>query len=157
MVGRTAAYGFAYVLAIVVGRLIVLPETNLALFWPAAGVGTIWALVAVSRRELVLVATLILAAASCGLALTGIPLDAALVLGVANVVNSVGTALVYSWLRARSPALSVEWTGGGAAPMLSQIGVSTAPGASTPTRTPCGRISSARTRLKASTAALVAV
>ena len=51
MVGRTAAYGFAYVLAIVVGRLIVLPETNLALFWPAAGVGTIWGLVAVSRRE----------------------------------------------------------------------------------------------------------
>ena len=77
MVGRTAAYGLAYVLAIVVGRLIVLPETNLALFWPAAGVGAIWALVAVSRRELVLVATLILAAASCGLALTGIPLDAA--------------------------------------------------------------------------------
>ena len=41
--------------------------------------------------------------------------------------------------------------------MASQSGVSTAPAISTPTRTPCGRSSSASTRLKADHAALVAV
>jgi hypothetical protein len=40
-VGRAVAYAAAYALAIVVGRRIVLPETSLALFWPAAGVGTL--------------------------------------------------------------------------------------------------------------------
>ena len=51
--GRAVAYAAAYALAIVVGRLIVLPETSLALFWPAAGVGALWALVTTSRRGLI--------------------------------------------------------------------------------------------------------
>jgi integral membrane sensor domain MASE1 len=123
-VGRMVAYGVAYALAIVVGRLIVLPETNLALFWPAAGVGALWALVTPSRRQLAVVAATIWVLSSAGLALTGIPADAAVVLGLANVVNSVGTAVGYSWLTAQSTAEPVEWHGGGAAPLrrLSDVG-----------------------------------
>ena len=51
MVRRTVAYALAYALAILIGLLIVLPETNLALFWPAAGAGALWALVTPRRRE----------------------------------------------------------------------------------------------------------
>ena len=86
----------AYALAIVVGRLIVLPETLLALFWPAAGVGALWALVTPRRRDLAFVAAMIWVLASAGLVVTGMPTDAAVVLGVANIVNSVGTAVAYS-------------------------------------------------------------
>ena len=117
MVRRTVAYALAYALAILIGRLIVLPETNLALFWPAAGVGALWALVTPRRRELVVVGGAIWVLATVGLGLTGIAWDAAAVLGIANVVNSVGTAFGYSWLTARSSAEPVEWHGGGAAPM----------------------------------------
>ncbi|HYN30502.1 MAG TPA: MASE1 domain-containing protein, partial [Dermatophilaceae bacterium] len=111
------AYGVAYALAILIGRLIVLPETGLALFWPAAGVGALWALVAPRRRELVVVSVAIWGLSAAGLALTGLPRDAAVVLGLANVVNSVGTAIGYTWLTARSTAEPVEWHGGGAAPL----------------------------------------
>ena len=117
MVRRTVGYALAYAVAILVGRLIVLPETNLALFWPAAGVGALWALVTPRRRELVVVGGAIWVMATAGLGLTGIAWDAAAVLGIANVVNSVGTALGYSWLTARSSTEPVEWHRGGAAPM----------------------------------------
>ena len=122
--GRMVAYAVAYALAIVVGRLIVLPETNLALFWPAAGVGALWALVTPSRRQLAVVAAAIWVLSTAGLALTGIPADAAVVLGLANVANSVGTAVGYTWLTAQSTAEPVEWHGGGAAPLrrLSDVG-----------------------------------
>ncbi len=122
--GRMVAYGVAYALAIVVGRLIVLPETNLALFWPAAGVGALWALVTPSRRQLAVVAAAIWVLSTAGLTLTGIPADAAVVLGLANVANSVGTAVGYTWLTAQSTAEPVEWHGGGAAPLrrLSDVG-----------------------------------
>ena len=117
MVRRTVAYALAYALAILIGRLIVLPETNLALFWPAAGVGALWAMVTPRRRELVVVGGAIWVLATVGLGLTGIAWDAAAVLGVANVANSVGTAFGYSWLTSRSSAEPVEWHGGGSAPM----------------------------------------
>ena len=95
---RTVAYAVAYALAIVVGRLIVLPETGLALFWPAAGVGALWALVSTGRRHLLLVSVAIWVMSAAGLGLSGLPAATALVLGVANIVNSVGTAVVYRWL-----------------------------------------------------------
>ena len=95
-----------------------LPETSLALFWPAAGVGALWALVTPGvGAEFLVVGSAIWVLATVGLGLTGIAWDAAAVLGVANVVNSVGTAFGYSWLTARSSAEPVEWHGGGAAPM----------------------------------------
>ena len=115
--GRAVAYAAAYALAIVVGRLIVLPETSLALFWPAAGVGALWALVTTSRRELAGVAAAIWVMSTAGLALTGIPSGAAVVLGVANIVNSVGTALAYTWVTARSSTEPVPWSGEGVAPL----------------------------------------
>jgi diguanylate cyclase (GGDEF)-like protein/PAS domain S-box-containing protein len=111
------AYGVAYALAVVVGRLIVLPDTGLALFWPAAGVGALWALVTTRRRDLLLVAAATSVMSSAGLALSGIPTSTALVLGVANVVDSVGTAVVYRRLTARSPAEPVPWSGAGVAPL----------------------------------------
>ena len=48
-----------------------LPETNLALFWPAAGVGALWALVTPTRRQLAVVAGAIAALSTVGLS-TGI-------------------------------------------------------------------------------------
>jgi diguanylate cyclase (GGDEF)-like protein/PAS domain S-box-containing protein len=118
------AYAVAYALAIVIGRLIVLPETELALFWPAAGVGALWALVTPRRRDLVLVSAGIWLMSTVGLALTGLPRDTAIVLGVANIVNSVGTAVAYRWLTARSSVEVVVPAGGGAAPIrrLADVG-----------------------------------
>ena len=86
--GRMLAYGVAYALAVVVGRLIVLPDTGLALFWPAAGVGALWALVSTGRRHLLLVSVAIWVMSAAGLGLSGLPAATALVLGVANIVNS---------------------------------------------------------------------
>ena len=114
---RSLAYGAAYALAIVVGRLVVLPETSLALFWPAAGVGALWALATTRRHELLGIAAAIWVLATVGLAVSGIPALAACVLGVANIVNSVGTALAYRWLTGRSSAEPVPWSGDGVAPL----------------------------------------
>ena len=124
MVARTVAYVVAYALAIVVGRLTVLPETGLALFWPAAGVAAMWALGVSRRRDLTVVGVLVWLMASLGNSLTGIHPGAALVIGLANVVGAVGTALVYAWLRAQSTSEPVEWQGSGAPPLrrLADVG-----------------------------------
>lgn len=111
------AFAAAYALAIYVGRLTVLPETGLALFWPAAGVGATWALFAVRRVELGLVAVLVWVSASTGLALTGVGVRSALVIGVANVVAAIGPRLVYAWLSASSPTGHLAWDGHGTPPL----------------------------------------
>ncbi len=111
------AYGVAYALAVAVGRLLVLPDSGLALFWPAAGVGALWALVTTGRRHLLVLSVAIWVMSTAGLAITGLPARTALVLGVANVVNSVGTAVAYGRLTARSSAEPVPWAGAGVAPL----------------------------------------
>jgi diguanylate cyclase (GGDEF)-like protein/PAS domain S-box-containing protein len=116
-VGRLLAYGVAYALAVAAGRLFVPPDTGLALWWPAAGVGALWALVTPGRRHLLLLSAVICATSAAGLALTGIQAGTALVLGVANVVSSVGTALAYRRSTARSAAGQVPWSGAPVAPL----------------------------------------
>ncbi|WP_392544379.1 EAL domain-containing protein [Oryzobacter telluris] len=111
----------AYALAIFVGRLTVLPETGLALFWPAAGVGVAWAMFATSKRELVPIGVLVWVMSATGMALTGTPLDVALVIGVANVVSAVGTARLYTWLTDRYGTVPATWTST-ASPPLRRLG-----------------------------------
>jgi len=116
-VGRALAYALGYAVAVALGRLVVLPENSLALFWPAAGVGALWALVTVGRRQLLLASAAIGTLAAAGLAVTGIPPLTAVVIGLANIGNSVGAALTYRWLTASSSAGPVLWSGEGVAPL----------------------------------------
>lgn len=98
MLRRSLAFAALYAVAIVIGRATVQPETGLAMFWPAAGVGVVWALRSTTRRELATALTLTATLAAVGNAVTGIPYHAAAVLGLANA--SVG--LVVTLLLGRS-------------------------------------------------------
>ncbi|PKW26561.1 bifunctional diguanylate cyclase/phosphodiesterase [Phycicoccus duodecadis] len=91
---RTAVFTAVLVLSIFLGRLTVLPGTELALVWPASGVGLLWVLRARARREVALAATVITVVAAVGNGLTGVPPVAAAGLGVANVTISVATWLL---------------------------------------------------------------
>ncbi len=105
-----AAFAAAYALAIFVGRLAVLSETGLALFWPAAGVGVAWAMHATTRRELLPIGALIWVTATGGMVLTDAPVDVAVVLGIANGVQALVAALGYSWLSTRYAGAPTDWT-----------------------------------------------
>ncbi|MGG5257264.1 bifunctional diguanylate cyclase/phosphodiesterase [Phycicoccus avicenniae] len=102
MLVRFASFGVAYAVATVLGRALVDPTTGLALFWPAAGVGALWALVARTQRELVLVAAAVAAVATVANGVTGFGWGTAFVLGAANVVVAVGTRRAYSEIRVRT-------------------------------------------------------
>ena len=111
LVRRTVVFAAAYALAIAVGRLTVLPETGLALFWPAAGIGVVWALRAAAGNERVVAGVLVGVMASIGNALTGVEVRASLIIGLANVLTSVGTAYAYVWLTDRYAAATVDPAG----------------------------------------------
>lgn len=102
MLVRSLSFGAVYVLATVLGRAVVDPTTGLALFWPAAGVGALWGLMARGRRELVVVAAACGVVAALANGLTGFAWGTALLLGVANAVVAAGTRLVYSEFRVRT-------------------------------------------------------
>ncbi|KRE60816.1 EAL domain-containing protein [Nostocoides sp. Soil756] len=91
---RAAAFTAVLVLSILLGRLTVLPGTELALVWPATGVGLLWVLRCGSRREAVLAAVLITVVAAVGNGATGLPPVAAAGLGIANVTVCVATWLL---------------------------------------------------------------
>ncbi len=99
MLTRTFGFLAAFCLAIVVGRQTVQPDTGLALFWPAAGVAALWGVLAVSVREVVLVAVVVGGIAGVGNALTGVPPVAAVFLGLANAALAGGCRGSLSWLR----------------------------------------------------------
>ena len=76
-----------------------LPETGLALFWPAAGVAALWAILALPRAEVAVAGALVAVISGVGNALTGFDPVAAAVLGLANAVIAVGLRGFLSWLR----------------------------------------------------------
>ncbi|GGL34306.1 EAL domain-containing protein [Phycicoccus endophyticus] len=102
MLVRTVSFLAAFVLALVIGRHTTLPETGLALFWPASGVAALWGLLAAHRREVLLVGALVGAVSGMGNALTGLPPATAVWLALANASIAVGCRAVLSWLRHRS-------------------------------------------------------
>ncbi|QKE82539.1 diguanylate cyclase [Arthrobacter sp. NEB 688] len=95
MLRRTVGFLALYCLALAVGRATAQPETHLALFWPAAGVGVLWALRTVTRRELALAVTLTGIAASIGNIVTGFAIGPGLVLGLGNLLLGLVTTVVY--------------------------------------------------------------
>ncbi|WP_299445944.1 EAL domain-containing protein [uncultured Phycicoccus sp.] len=104
---RTLVFAALFALSIFLGRLTVLPETGLAVFWPAAGVGVLWLLRTRSRPEVVLAAALVGVLAATGNAITGLPVLAGVILGVANVTVCVVTrALFIATRTARSSPLA---------------------------------------------------
>ena len=72
MLQRTAAYAVLFTVAIALGRATAMPETGLALMWPAAGVGVLWTLRARSDREVRLALALIGVLATIGIATVGL-------------------------------------------------------------------------------------
>ncbi len=120
LVRRTVVFAAAYALAIVVGRLTVLPETGLALFWPAAGVGVVWALRAATGSERVLIGGLVWIMATTGNAVTGVDVLSSPIIGLANLLTVVGTACAYVWLTDRYAGANVDWAHG--APPLRRLG-----------------------------------
>ncbi|ROR90113.1 ATP-binding protein [Nocardioides aurantiacus] len=81
-----------YVAVIALGRLAVLPETGLALFWPAAGVAALWLLRGTTRREVLLDGALLAAVTGLYFAPAG-PLAAVLLAG-ANLAQAAAVRLV---------------------------------------------------------------
>ncbi|MBM6403268.1 EAL domain-containing protein [Phycicoccus sp. CSK15P-2] len=99
MLVRTVLFALAFALATAVGRATVVPESNLALFWPAAGIAALWGVVAPTRRQVLAVALVVGVISGGGNVLTGFPVLAGIVLGAANAVIAVGCRGVMSWLR----------------------------------------------------------
>ncbi|WP_404352528.1 diguanylate cyclase [Phycicoccus jejuensis] len=95
MLRRTVGFLALYCVAIALGRATAQPETQLALFWPAAGVGVLWALRTVSRRELAGAAALTGVAATVGNVLTGFDLLPGVLLGLGNLLLGLFTVLLY--------------------------------------------------------------
>lgn len=94
--GRTALWAALYAGAVVVGRATALPETGLALFWPAAGVAALWVLRSprpqlIANLVVLFVATVIL---NLALEVAGPP---ALLFGGANLVVAWTVRLVLHW------------------------------------------------------------
>lgn len=91
---RFAAFAVAYAAAIVVARTTVPSGATLALFWPASGVGALWAITSSRRSELRSSALAIAIISATGNFVSGTPLASALVLGFANAMISHVTASV---------------------------------------------------------------
>ena len=96
MLRRPAAYTLLYTVAIAVGRLTAQQETGLSLFWPAAGVGVLWALRCRGRRDLALAVGLTAVLSGVGNAVTDVPAISALALGVANGLLGLITWALFS-------------------------------------------------------------
>lgn len=101
---RLIAYGALYALCIYLGRLSLQPETGLAFFWPATGIGVLWALACRTRADLVACLSAIAVIASIGNAVSGAAWLAGSVLGLSNVVMALVPRLVLV------PPASLPWS-----------------------------------------------
>ena len=106
---RWLGFVSALIIVILLARLLLLPGSNLALYWPAAGVAVLGVAASRTRRELAVVAATIAVVATLGNAITGIPIAAASVLGIANMV--MGTAPAF-WLASAPGPLRSPHGGG---------------------------------------------
>ncbi len=105
---RFAVFALLFVAATFLARATVLPQHELALFWPAAGVGVLWALVTVDRRELSLVALVVVGASALGNAATGTSLLTAVLFSLANLATVLGTRVVATVLAGRDGGVSPD-------------------------------------------------
>src|SRR6476661_162949 len=94
MYGRFFAFACAYAVAIAVGRMTVPDGATLAVFWPASGVGALWAITCSRTGERRAAAFAIAGISAAGNYLLQGSLWAAVLLGAANVLISCGTARV---------------------------------------------------------------
>lgn len=98
-VRSTLGYLGVYLAMVFLGRLTVVEDTGLALFWPAAGVAALWMLKSRSWPELGLDAGLLLLGTMALNAATGIPVGAAIVFGFANLLQGVTMRVVLAHLQ----------------------------------------------------------
>lgn len=89
MMRRVLLFGSGFIVAVIVGRFFVYADSGLSVFWPASGVLMWWALVAGSRREMAILAALVMVTITGGYVWIGFTLPGALLLGAANVVTPV--------------------------------------------------------------------
>lgn len=82
-------YMGVYLLAVVLGRMAVLENTGLALFWPAAGVGALWILSGTTRRQVALDAVLLFTSTTAFFLVTGMGPLAASLFGAANLAQGL--------------------------------------------------------------------
>lgn len=103
-----------YVAAVVLGRLAVLQDTGLALFWPAAGVAALWVLRGRSSREVRLDGVLLMLTTTAYFAWVVGPL-AGLALGVANLGQGLVVRLLHArivrrpFLGDQAPGIGTAW------------------------------------------------
>jgi len=98
----TVACACVYAAAVMVGRAVLIPESPLALVWPAAAVGTLWLALSWGHRRRVLANALV----QCGVAgvmnvVTGAGAALGAVFGVAHVVQSLVACAVMHRLQLR--------------------------------------------------------
>jgi signal transduction histidine kinase/integral membrane sensor domain MASE1 len=110
---RSSAWVVVYALAVLVGRLTALPETGLALFWPAAGVAVLWVLGSPAGARHLDVGLLFASTVALN-ATFGVALVPALVFGLANVVVGASARAVLT--------RSIEPEGGGAGSPRATLG-----------------------------------
>lgn len=92
------AYLAVYVAAMVLGRLVVLEPTGLALFWPAAGVAALWLLRSRTPTQLIVDSALLFVVTTLFFALpVGSGVVASVLLGAANLVQAVVVRAVMAW------------------------------------------------------------
>ena len=109
-----AACLVGYVAAVVLGRLAVLQDTGLALFWPAAGVAALWMLRGRTAREVALDGALLMLTTTAYFAWSIGPL-AGLALGVANLGQGLVVRLLHSrivrrpFLEDQAPGIGTAW------------------------------------------------
>ncbi|MCF6377896.1 ATP-binding protein [Nocardioides KLBMP 9356] len=96
LVGRSAIWALLYAAAVVLGRQTALPETGLALFWPAAGVAALWIQRSPGRLLVVNTATLFVTTVVVNAA-SGVAWVPALVFGLANVTVGCTVRRVLAW------------------------------------------------------------
>ena len=120
---RWTAFVAGLATLILLARVILLPETNLALYWPAGGLAVVGVAAARNRRELGIVVATVLGVATLGNLVTGAPLQAAFWLGVLNAVLALTPAV---WL-AYAPGPLRSRHGGAGRPLGERLTVAEAP------------------------------
>ena len=99
--GTSLTYLAAYVAAFLLGRLVIIPGSGLAMFWPAAGVAALWMLRGRTRDQVTLDALLLfLTTAVVNLLFQAEPLPTAL-WAVANLVQGYAVRQVAAWFERR--------------------------------------------------------
>ena len=94
----TLGYCAAYLGAMLVGQLVVLESTALALYWPAAGIAALWLLHGSTRRQVALDGALLFAVTTGFFAISGVGPVAALLFGAASLAQGLAVRAVSAML-----------------------------------------------------------